>query len=175
MAVAYQSFTEAKAPTNVTELTINKPAGVVEGDLMVAVVIASYGGDSSSSGWTVIQGYISSIACVTFYKIAGADEPDDYTFTWASSYQAYGFIMRITGHDTSTPINVSGLATGTSANPTCPSVTTTKDDCLILRIFGADDDDIAEMCRRCNELRFRMPPGPTTAVNRRTVTGTWYW
>ena len=142
MAIAYHSFEEAKRSLN-TDITINKPAGVVEDDLMVAVIAVSSLETPTSAGWTNIQsGGNSALSLAVLYKKAGGSEPDNYTFSWSNQRGAYGFIMRFSGQDTSTPINVSGITSGTSANPVCPSVTTDKDDCLILRIFGADHHSI---------------------------------
>ncbi len=144
-APTYHIFTEAKESSGATSLTIGKPSGVVENDLMVAVVVVegSAGTLAAPAGWTTIQwASFTGVSTGVFYKVAGASEPANYTFSWSNSEQAYGFIMRITGHDATTPINVSGLDSATSATPTCPSAPTTVYDCLILRIFGADDDDI---------------------------------
>ena len=141
---AYQNFKEAKTGTvGVEQLTIDKPDSVAQNELMVAVITTDGNTvDISCAGWTVIQeSYTSAVSCATFYKVAGAGEADDYTFAWSGNEQAYGFIMRITGNHTSIPVNASALGTGTGGSPTCPTVTTDKEDCLILRIFGADDDD----------------------------------
>ena len=116
------------------ELIVGKPSGVVENDLMVAVVAVDYRARDivQPAGWTLI---LNTDSFDVSYKVAGAGEGANYTFTWLSPQQAYGFILRITGHDTSTPINVSGSGNGSSTSATCPTVTTTIDDCLILRIF----------------------------------------
>ena len=145
MAIAYKSFAEAKNPFLVTDITINKPSGVVENDLIVAVICLSGNGTvSSPAGWNGIQSSnTSAVSIATFYKVAGASEGASYLFTYSSgNEQAYGFIIRFDGEDTTTPINISGMTSGTSATPTCPSVTTTKDGCLILNLFGADDHDV---------------------------------
>ena len=51
-------------------------------------------------------------------------------------------MMRFTGHDPASPINVSASQGGWSSSPDCPSVTTTVANTLILRIGGFDDDDV---------------------------------
>ena len=143
-APVFQSFSEAKVSSPDNSITIDKPVGVVNGDLMIMVLVVDQQQAflGNPAGWTLGQGiYDSAVSMDTWYKVASG-EGSDYTFIWADNAEAYGFIMRITGHDSTTPVNVSGLGTGTSASPTCPTVTTTKEDCLLLRIFGADDDDI---------------------------------
>ncbi|MHA2070060.1 MAG: hypothetical protein ACXABY_37315, partial [Candidatus Thorarchaeota archaeon] len=142
----YQSFAEAKVASPDNDITISKPAGVVNGDLMVAVIAI----DSQASdilkppGWTAIQLLEGgAVTLLTYYKVASS-EGASYKWFWSLSNdeEAYGFIMRITGHDSTTPVNTSAIDSGTSASPTCPTVTPDKEDCLLLRIFAADDDDI---------------------------------
>lgn len=151
----YRSFSEAKDESVFGGLAIDKPSGVVTGDLMIGVIILTPFSDNTITGlvmgstdplvlWDSIQiNYQFAFSIATFYKIAVDGEPSSYIFDWLDiADAAYAFIMRFDGNDTSTPINISSLGIGLSAVPTCPSVTTTKDDCLILRIMGADDDDI---------------------------------
>jgi hypothetical protein len=51
-------------------------------------------------------------------------------------------MMRFTGHDPANPINASSASGQTSAAPTSPAVTSTVNNCLILRLGAFDDDDI---------------------------------
>jgi hypothetical protein len=82
-----------------TSVTLNKPAGVVAGDMMIAFVsiVAAGVPTCSSPGWTLIGenartvngGFISS-----FYKIAGSSEPSTYVFTNGGSYVGTDGISR---------------------------------------------------------------------------------
>jgi hypothetical protein len=147
-APAYQSFTEAKSgpvsgpPNDVTSIAVNKPAGTTSGDLLIGVVVTDddAGTFTPPSGWTLINaGTNSSLVTVgTWYKIAGGSEPASYTWSWTNPQTVYAFIIRITGHNSSNPINVSGFATGNNITPTSPDVNTTVADTLVLRIFGAN-------------------------------------
>ena len=145
MAVpSYQSFKETKVSVG-TLLTIIKPDSTVEGDLMIAFItnsLATTNGISTPSGWTQVQGISGYLDTYCFYKVAGASEAGFYTFSCSPNRGMYGVIIRITGHNATSPINISAINTGTSASPTCPSVTTTVDDCLVLRLFGADENNI---------------------------------
>lgn len=151
MAVpTYQNFTEAKDDGSI--IVLDKPAGVVENDLMIAAISMEYRGDDHSflvpTGWTILEelNFGNDVFFGVYYKVAGASEPATYTFTdTVDGEDAYSFIVRISGNDRTTPINVSsGFATGNTNTPTCSSVTTTLDDCLVLRMFGAEKDDITE-------------------------------
>ncbi len=141
--VFYQAFTEAWSATNVTSLDVPTTCGTSAGDLLIAVV--STNGDQSGSlappagqGWQLLNrqstgGFFPATQGV-WWKIAGPGEPASHQFTWAGGEEAYGFMMRFTGHDPTTPIDASAFQTGADASPLSPSVTTTVDNTLVLRV-----------------------------------------
>ncbi len=149
--VTYQEFTEAKLPSNDMSVTISTPGGTSEGDLLVAAVVTD--GDTkyllsppAGEGWTIIDldYYNGNATTGVWWKFADASESPSHQFSWEDYQQAYGWIMRFTGHDPITPIDVSAGQGGSSSSPECPSVTTTVANTLIVRIGGFDDDDITE-------------------------------
>ena len=146
----FVDFTEAKVATEDTSITITTPS-TDEDDLLVAAVATD--GDTSSTlsapsgeGWTQVsvQAYDSEVTLGVWWKLADASESASHTFTWSGSEQAYGWIMHFTGNSTSDPINDWWGTGGTSATPTSPSVTTTNQHCLIVRLGGFDGSDITE-------------------------------
>ena len=141
----FEEFTEAS--NSGTSLAIDKPPGTAAGDLLIAAV-ATDGNTAASlaapAGWSILD-LTAQNGEVTFgvwWKLAGASEPASYTFSWSGSEQAYGWLMRFTGHDPASPINASANSGGTSGAPSSPTVITTVDDALVLRLGGFDDDDI---------------------------------
>lgn len=70
-------------------LTINKPAGTIDGDFMVAIVCAAGGADTwtGDTGWTEVADQGASPTLRLAYKAAGASEPSSYTFTSTGSGQ----------------------------------------------------------------------------------------
>jgi len=144
--VVYHEFTEAKLTSNGTSLDIDVPPGYAADDLLIAVVAPD--GDESlaaPAGWTLVDAGTGDarVTLGVWWKLAAASEPSTYNFSWGGSERAYGWIMRFTGHDTASPINGFATASGSSSNaPPSPAVTTTEDNCMILRIGGFDDDDI---------------------------------
>jgi hypothetical protein len=144
--VVFEEFTEA-ALSNGTSLAINKPAGTVTGDLLIAAVATdgnTAGSLAAPAGWNSID-LTTQGGAVTFgvwWKLAGASEGSNYTFSWSSSEHAYGWIMRFTGHDPASPVDANSNNAGSGTAATSPSVTTTVDNALILRLGGFDDDDI---------------------------------
>ena len=99
---------------------------------------------TAPAGWTLINHQVNSktVTMDVLWKIASASEPASYDFSWAKSEEAYAWVMRFTGHNSAAPIHTDANDKGSSASPPSPSVTTTVDNALILRIGGFDDDDI---------------------------------
>ncbi len=121
----------------------------IEGDLLIAAVATD--GDTSSSlappggeGWTEIDvdNYGGQVTLGAWWKLADASESASHQFSWTGDEQAYGWIMRFTGHDPTDPINDWSAGGDSSSTPASPEVTTTLDNCLILRLGAFDDDDI---------------------------------
>jgi len=141
-APVYRTFSENFGEG--ISILVDKPSGTVDGDLLVAGMTTDDGTTLTPPvGWTLInQG--SSGAKVTsgsWWKVASS-EPANYTFQVSVSQPIYIFILRIDGQHATTPIDVSVFGFDDSTTPTCPSVTANVDECLILRLFGADDNDI---------------------------------
>jgi hypothetical protein len=148
--VTYQSFAEAKSTSSsVNSLVVTKPTGVVAGDLLVAAIVvgnATGATFSPPAGWTLLStpSNGTTVKLGVWWKIAGGAEPSNYTFTWTTSQRAYGWIMRFTGADASSPINAFATNNaGASSTPTCLAATTTVQNTMVLRIGGFDDDDVS--------------------------------
>jgi len=138
-AVRSSSSGSANHPS--ASITLAKPAGTAQGDLLLAIVSHQSGAAVSMtppSGWTAVPNADYSDANNTrvhaWYKFAGASEPSSYVFAMSGSSQAIaGGILAITGAS-STPINASGgQATGTNTLfLTAPSITTTAAKTLLV-------------------------------------------
>lgn len=146
-SVVYEEFTEAKLAGNSISLAIDTPPGYAENDLLIAALATD--GDSSASltapaGWNLIHvGHSTNdVSLGVWWKLAAASEASSHEFTWSPLERAYGWIMRFTGHDQAGPIEASAVLTGYDSSPTCDAVSTSTDNCLILRIGGFDDDDV---------------------------------
>lgn len=145
--VMYENFSWAKAASDVASLLITTPTNVSQGDLLIASVATD---DTTSltspAGWTPINQGSDTAGQITlgaWYKLAVVSEPASHTFTWTGgNQQAYGWIMRFTGHDSVSPINNSSPGSDSSVSPISPAVTTTAANCMILRLGAFDDNDI---------------------------------
>ena len=143
-SVQFEEFTETIENIASDTIELRTPPGTSAGDLLIAAVaVDSNETLSAPAGWTVIE--VNDDADVSFgvwYKIAGGSEPSSYDFTWGSTEEAYGWMMRFTGHDPASPINASATDNGTSSTPDSPSITTSVDGALIVRLGAFDDDDV---------------------------------
>ncbi len=107
---------------------------------MVAHVIVQTAGNTitSPSGWNLVlrQDSSSSIATVTYVKVAGSSEPASYTWSFSTAGQASGGIGSYTGVDTTTPVDASHA----QYNPSTSNVdntgvtTTTANDMLVYAV-----------------------------------------
>lgn len=106
MSVQFRSV--ASAIASATTVVINKPAGVVIGDLLIAFVESRTGIDVTSPGWTSIPGTYNT----NLYKLAGGSEPASYTFSTSngSSTSLAGFIGAYSGVDQVNPIGAVDIA-----------------------------------------------------------------
>lgn len=149
MAIAVQSVSSSNNNgASITTLLIDKPTGLLLGELMVAF-LAGAGGSAATfslSGWTAYSsGTFSTIgtgvAGTVLFKEADSGDvaASDFTFT-ASSVQTNleGVIMRITGGHTTTPFTTSATTgNNTGNNPTFAStITPTKANSLIVQCIA---------------------------------------
>ena len=130
-----------------TDFVVDMPSFRPDGDLYIAQILMEddEAFNSAPSGWTVIEnknqvGDGSDIRFAAFWKI-GSSEPANYTWSTDLSVRWIGAIHRIINFDDKSPIERSSIDRDISVNPIAPSVVTTSDGCLILRMFGADDDN----------------------------------
>lgn len=124
-------------------VTVNKPASTAIGDLLLATI---HMGDATKSltapaGWTSIRNDFGGTSTNDFSYYRVADGSEGASFVWtatpAGNAVLLGAISRITGANTSTPINVSGgQFNSASASGTAPSVTTTLANCLLVHWAG---------------------------------------
>ncbi|MBI2967953.1 MAG: T9SS type A sorting domain-containing protein [Bacteroidetes bacterium] len=136
----------ATATVSGSSLTITTPACVALNDVMIAHVSAvcnSGGTYSAPAGWNRIRiidntAYLYS---VSYYKVATASEPGNYTFTFSGStvWDQAGGILVYRGVDPCSPIDVeNGQTTPSSTSHSTPSVTTTASQDMIVALFAID-------------------------------------
>lgn len=154
VTIAFRSSSLVATSTWVNSFSINKPAGVVDGDVMVMTAATQ---DSNSSivlnppaGWTQVRmtylGFTGGQVLYTWYKVA-SNEPASYTLTFPSGLfkLAVVGILAYSGVDTSNPIDAEGgqiNLTG-STNVTAPSITTTVANTMLVGGFALNANNPA--------------------------------
>ena len=128
-----------------TTITVPKPFGTVEGDyLFVCIGIKTGTTTTDWDGFTEISGSTNGGTTLAIaYKIAGASEPADYTFTWGTDDRQAAIMLRINDQNLTDAINVV-LSNGSSSNvteATALSILTTVDNSLLLTFYGARTED----------------------------------
>jgi len=132
----------------VTSITFTKPVGVAVDDLLLLIV----GSDQDTvADWNSVTGWIqfinindgvgdSNLAC--YWRIADGTEGVTVDVTAPTVEERYGWYLRISGVDTTTPINVTGTAAYVASDShSIPEVTTTVADCLAFYALVFDGGD----------------------------------
>ncbi|MCX6880262.1 MAG: MBG domain-containing protein [Verrucomicrobia bacterium] len=144
-AIGYVATSPSASVTASASLTMDKPAGVAAGHVMIAEIAQYYNGtaaDATADGWTLIKGgTITSVQRygTLLYRVADAsdDSVSNYTFTLnpASADLAIGAIMAFSGVDPVTPLDVvgAGFTTVTSGTTvTGAGITTLSPDAAVI-------------------------------------------
>lgn len=156
MPITVASVTLGNLASSGTSITMNYPATVNSGDLLIAYVAQKGAAGSGSDTFTTPSGYTSrasgssewnaQYACFT--RTADGTE-DGGTFTITTSRDtgggitARGIVIRITDHGGYD--NVAGAAVGVATGGafSSPTLTPTQNNCLVLSILGATWDNSA--------------------------------
>lgn len=138
----------ASAQSDATSFTVARPAGTVEGDVLVACQTSDVGAASAlttptgGAAWTqlgtTISGGTGALHTKVWWKVAGDSEPTSYGFTQASGADSVASVTAIRDADTTrTPVigQFSPFSSGTTI-PT-PGITPTFDNDVELRWVGA--------------------------------------
>jgi MSHA biogenesis protein MshQ len=124
-------------------LTINKPAGTVTADVMIASVTVTPSTVTVTPpvGWTqitgspIVQGTANSSRLATFYRIAGVGEPASYTWTFSASHNGVvGGILSFSGVDNTAPIDAQSGTTTSGLTHVAPTVTTTLNSGMLVTV-----------------------------------------
>lgn len=133
----FPQFVASASNGNNDDVTIDVPAGTLEGYLMVAVLGIDTAGSGVTwtppAGWTEVvdQGTLNSLAVM--YKVAGASEPASYTFnaSGAGVPQAGSILtFKEAAYDTVGTL----VANTTNTSYTLPAITASENYNLVLAI-----------------------------------------
>jgi hypothetical protein len=140
-AIGFVAASKAENGTGATSLSLTKPTGAAEGQVLVASVTAAGTGTvTAPSGWTAIASVTQgSTIQLTYYRVAGASEPSSYSWSLGSKRVASGGIAAYSGVNQTVPVDATATASGASGNASAPSATTSVsgDLVLVFASFGA--------------------------------------
>lgn len=128
--MATAPFRSSAGPTTYTTTTSaigNKPSGVVNGDLLVAIIVAEAGTSVSAvpSGWTNQHtGSAFTRGMTVCWKVA-ASEGSSWTWTMTSSESGSVTVLAYTNPQAS-PYDTKGAGSGSSTAPSAASITTAQ-------------------------------------------------
>lgn len=167
-AQAFRARAQAQADSFVTSLTVNRPAGTVVGDVMIAAVAVrpSTATITAPAGWTLIrrtnQPATNSLAQATYWRLAAAGEPANYTWTLSNTHTgAAGGIMTLYGVNGAAPVDVeNGQVTASGLNVAAPTVTTTRAYDMVVTSHSIS-----------SSTTFTPPGGMTEAVDTASEAG----
>ena len=131
------------ATSGTLSLTINRPAGTVQGDVMVASIAIrpSTASITPAAGWNLVQRVDNpnpnANSLAVYYKVAGASEAATYKWSFSTSTGAAGGIASFSGLDSANPVDVqAGQPTGAALSHAAPGVTTRYPADLIITSYG---------------------------------------
>lgn len=139
MAATFRSAATAANGAAPALMTISKPAGVVDGDVMVASVVISADKTilAGPGGWTLLDSKVTGSATgdcrhAVYYRVA-ASEGATYVWDFSGGADCAGVIVAYTG-TSATPIDAytSQLMAGSTTTHTAPSVTPSSDTPVIM-------------------------------------------
>lgn len=161
-----QGLTTTGGVDSGSSTVINKPADVVNGDLMVAAMEWDGGSSrtvSPPAGWTQIGSTVNNgtdNGIAMWYKYASS-EGSNYTWTkTGGNSDMSGWITSFGNVAISTPIGNTTSGTGSSANHTAASLTPTAGNYMLVMAAGNDDAVYS----------YTPPSGMTEFVDKEPVT-----
>lgn len=138
-----QSFTETMMSADAVSAVITKPAGTVDGELLIAIVTTAEGlltNNTAPAGWTTFIDNANDGALVwkpntsVFYKFASS-EPSNYTFSFSVPTRGALQVLRFDKADPTTPLTAGLLTKDADTTINASGVTTTSDNSVVLTLL----------------------------------------
>ena len=130
-------------------ISVSVPTGYADGDILVLLVSSANEVISTPSGWAEVTnspqgtgtaGAAGGIRLAAFWKLVSGSQSSVSVADSGSVTAGQMFLLR--GIDTAGPINITAGSVNTPASTSwsCPAITTTIPNCLILICIGQDRD-----------------------------------
>lgn len=150
MAIVVESTSTGSASATDT-LTITKPTGLAEDDLLIASLALHEAGSGTSktystpAGWTLVEqgSYTTETTHAVMWKYADGTDvaASNFTFTATGNASLQGALLRCTGHNPSNPVGTvdtedTTLANSTNFSGSLTAYTPPDDGSLFLMLVG---------------------------------------
>lgn len=142
-APAFRAVAHGNAASG-TSLTVNKPTGTVNNDVMVAFIYCSPPAAEPAitppTGWTLLGTCGDTDGVLHVYYRVAASEGASYVWSWASSTGPFcGWISSYSGADTGNPVDVQSVAAAAAgASHTTSTIITSAADRCVVSFFVKD-------------------------------------
>ena len=143
---AIQTSAYSELESNSTVISATVPASTAENDLLIAFHVTD-GSEThtAEAGWNQVgtETDEGTVTLSVWERLAPASPPSTYDFTSGSTEHHIVTMFRITGHNTSTPVEGSTANTGASTDPINSAHTAgSSQDYLTFYAFGSDRNRI---------------------------------
>jgi hypothetical protein len=145
-APSFRSVSSASTATASSTLSVPKPAGVVVGDVLVAVVDLNghvTAAVTPPAGWSLVRrdgtsaGSSAAFSQAVYAHVAGQLEPASYAWQFGSTRSAAAGIAAYAGIDTAGPVVAhSGRMGSYTRSIVAPSVTTSAAETVVVGVYG---------------------------------------
>ena len=143
-AITYVASSTSSPGGDVTSIDVSQPAGLVAGDVMIAVISQRSGSnqivDQAAPGWTAVveMGDSSSLGISVYTKIFNTSEPPSYTWYMGNGGRTVAAISAFRGVDAAGVVNVSASrVNAASTTYSTPPVTTTVANAMLVAFYSA--------------------------------------
>lgn len=150
--IVRESVSTVVNATATGQVSIPRPAGTVQGDLLVSCLALNGGGVTGSgvpAGWTLIAAVpgVTNPKVFGYYRVAGASEPATYTWTLSSVVANSGGIARYSGVDPVQPLDgaPTTAAAGSGTSAVLPGVTTTAPNAMLVGCVGINSSSVSAL------------------------------
>ena len=135
----------------------------------IAVNDGSSDGITPPAGWTQVARTDNdvNVTLISYWKIAGSQEPSNYSWVIDKQTRAAGGITRYSGVDPNDPIDTVASSTGLSSTATAPAITTSAANEEVVSLFATNVSKTFSTPTGMNQkynLSYAATVGPSTAA-----------
>jgi len=139
-AIVFRASSNTDLTNGATTITVTKPTGVVDGDVLIATITANDSPPHATlTGWTEVDFTPGVFNRFTTLRRIASSEGASFVFSGPTNGVVDAFVSAYSGVDNATPIDVTPASSiGTTTSVTAPSITTVSDNAWHIGVFASD-------------------------------------